>query len=231
MQIIIITVKFYMPSILITDDDLKLCELLKSVLHEENYQVYIAHNGEQALALLSEKNIDLVLLDVMMPKLDGLQTARQVCRRFSTPILMLTAMADEASTIEGFEAGADQYLAKPFSVPELLIRIKSILRRVALERVRKRNTISPDNLEQSIQALPFTNTESELVNYLKLRQGHAVSKKDLQIKILRRDFCEFDRNLDMHISNIRRKLIQAGLSKNIIFTVRGVGYSFDMERG
>lgn len=220
-----------MPSILIADDDLKLCELLKSVLHEENYQIYTAHNGEQALKVLAENSIDLLLLDVMMPILDGLQTARQVCRRFSTPILMLTAMADETSIIEGFEAGADQYLAKPFSVPELLIRIKSILRRVSLERVRERNTISSNSIEQSIQGLPFTNTESELVNYLKSRQGNAVSKKELQIKVLRKDFCEFDRNLDMHISNIRRKLIQAGLSKNTIFTVRGVGYSFDIARG
>lgn len=220
-----------MPSILITDDDLKLCELLQSVLLEENYQVYLAHNGEQALEVLSKINIDLLLLDVMMPKLDGLQTAKQVCRQFSTPILMLTAMADEASTIEGFEAGADQYLAKPFSVPELLIRIKSMLRRVALERVRAKNTISLNSVEQSIQALPLTNTESELVNYLKLNQGHAVSKKDLQINILQREFCEFDRNLDMHISNIRRKFAQAGLSKNIIFTVRGVGYSFNEQQG
>lgn len=220
-----------MPSILIVDDDLKLCELLKSVLQEESYQIYIAHNGEQAIKILSKNSIDLLLLDVMMPILDGLQTARQVCRRFSTPILMLSAMADETSKIDGFKAGADQYLAKPFSVPELLIRIKSILRRVALERVREKNTISSNSIEQSFKALPFTNTESELVNYLKLRQGNAISKKELQTNILQKEFCEFDRNLDMHISNIRRKLIQAGLSKSIIFTVRGVGYSFDIGRG
>ena len=220
-----------MPSILIADDDLKLCELLKSVLLEENYQIYIAHNGEQALKILTENSIDLLLLDIMMPILDGLQTAKEVCRRFSTPILMLTAMADEASKIDGFEAGADQYLAKPFSVPELLMRIKSLLRRVNLERVRERGSITPCSIEQTIQSLPLTNTESELVNYLKLHQGHPISKQELQIKVLGKKFCEFDRNLDMHISNVRRKFIHAGLSKNIIFTVRGVGYTFDIQRG
>lgn len=219
-----------MPTILITDDDIKLCQLLESVLLEEHYEVFIAHNGEEALQVLSEQNIDLLLLDVMMPVLDGLQTARQVCRRFSTPILMLTAMGDESSKIEGFEAGADHYLAKPFSVPELLVRIKSIFRRVAFERARSKNTIISQNNHKAIQSLPFTNTESELVNYLKQRQGHAVSKKDLQTHVLQRSFCEFDRNLDMHISNIRRKLTHAGLSKNIIFTVRGVGYTFDEQR-
>ncbi len=219
-----------MPAILIVDDDPKLCELLESVLHEESYQIYIAHNGEQALKVLSEKSIDLLLLDIMMPVLDGLQTARKVCQQYSTPILMLTAMADEASKIEGFEAGADQYLAKPFSVPELLMRIKSILRRVALERVREKNTITSCHIEQSIQSLALTNTESELVNYLKLHQGHAISKQELQIKVLGKQFCEFDRNLDMHISNVRRKFKHAGLSKNIIFTVRGVGYTFDIQR-
>ena len=147
-----------MPTILVADDDFRLCQLLETVLTEENYDVYLANDGEQALNILSERSVDLLLLDVMMPKLNGLQTARQVCRRFSTPILMLTALADEASKIEGFEAGADQYLAKPFSVPELLVRIKSMLRRVSLERER-RNTTNQNGLEKQIRALPLTRTE------------------------------------------------------------------------
>ena len=217
-----------MPTILVADDDFRLCQLLETVLTEENYDVYLANDGEQALNILSERSVDLLLLDVMMPKLNGLQTARQVCRRFSTPILMLTALADEASKIEGFEAGADQYLAKPFSVPELLVRIKSMLRRVALERER-RNTTNQNGLEKQIRALPLTRTEFELFEHLMRYQGSAVSKKELQIKVLRREYCEFDRNLDMHISNIRRKLINAGLPRNTIFTRRGIGYSFEPQ--
>ncbi|NRA85122.1 MAG: response regulator transcription factor [Gammaproteobacteria bacterium] len=217
-----------MPTILVADDDFRLCQLLETVLTEENYDVYLANDGEQALNILSERSVDLLLLDVMMPKLNGLQTARQVCRRFSTPILMLTALADEASKIEGFEAGADQYLAKPFSVPELLVRIKSMLRRVSLERER-RNTTNQNGLEKQIRALPLTRTEFELFEHLMRCKGSAVSKRELQIKVLRREHCEFDRNLDMHISNIRRKLINAGLPRNTIFTRRGIGYSFEPQ--
>lgn len=216
-----------MPSILVADDDRELRELLKLILCEENYQVYLASDGEEALNILATTPIDILLLDIMMPTLDGLQTAKQVCQRFLTPIIMLTAAADESAKIESFEAGADQYLAKPFSVPELLIRIKSMLRRVALEVERKRFVPDSVELQQLINTLPLTKTESALLNFLMQRKGVATSKKDLQIKVLRREFCEFDRNLDMHISNIRRKFSHAGLSREIIITIRGQGYVFN----
>ncbi|MCG7496012.1 response regulator transcription factor [Vibrio sp. Of7-15] len=216
-----------MPSILVADDDQRLCELLKSVLLEEGYDVSVANDGEQAIDILAESAVDLLLLDVMMPKLNGLQTARRVCQRFSTPILMLTALADEASKIEGFEAGADQYLAKPFSVPELLVRIKAMLRRVALEQERSNTHLPVNSLAEQMRRLPFTQTEFDLIEYLMERERTAVSKADLQKKVLKRELSPFDRNLDMHISNIRRKLVQAGLSRNIIRTARGVGYIFE----
>ncbi len=218
-----------MPAVLIADDDVQLRELLKSVLCEDNYQVHLASNGEQALHILANTPIDILLLDVMMPIMDGLQTAKQVRRRFLTPIIMLTALSDESAKIDSFEAGADQYLAKPFSVPELLVRIKSMLRRVALETDRRRAKIDSHSLQQSIRTIPLTNTESDELNYLMRQEGVPASKKDLQIKVLRRDFCEFDRNLDMHISNIRRKLTQAGLSKKTIVTMRGQGYVFNQK--
>lgn len=218
-----------MPTVLIADDDAQLRELLRSVLCGENYQVFLASDGEKALSILADKPIDILLLDVMMPNLDGLQTAKQVRQRFLTPIIMLTALADENSKIEGFEAGADQYLAKPFSVPELLVRIKSMLRRVALETDRSRTMIASSSLQVLIRTMPLTITESELLDYLMQQEGVAVSKKDLQIQVLKREFCEFDRNLDMHISNIRRKLTQAGLSRKTILTMRGQGYVFNQQ--
>ncbi|OLQ81442.1 DNA-binding response regulator [Photobacterium proteolyticum] len=215
-----------MSQILVVDDDIQLCELLKEVLTEEGYDVHCEHCGENALAYMQSNAVDLVLLDVMLPNIDGLQVARRVCQRFATPIMMLTALGDEPSMLEGLQAGADQYLAKPFRVPELLARITVILRRVGLERQRQSINHCQTDLSQQISRLPLTGTESELIEYLISQHGVVVSKAELQKEVLKKELSPFDRNLDMHISNIRRKMVQSGLSKQHIKTVRGRGYSF-----
>ncbi|GAB3526838.1 response regulator [Photobacterium alginatilyticum] len=215
-----------MSQILVVDDDIQLCELLKEVLTEEGYDVHCEHCGENALAYMQSNAVDLVLLDVMLPNIDGLQVARRVCQRFATPIMMLTALGDEPSMLEGLQAGADQYLAKPFRVPELLARITVILRRVGLERQRQSINHCQTDLSQQISRLPLTGTESELIEYLINQHGVVVSKAELQKEVLKKELSPFDRNLDMHISNIRRKMVQSGLSKQHIKTVRGRGYSF-----
>lgn len=213
-----------MSKVLIVDDDIQLCELLEQVLAEEGYDVHYEHCGESGLAYMQDHAVDLVLLDVMLPKIDGLQVARRICQRFATPILMLTALGDESSMLEGLQAGADQYIAKPFRVPELLARITVILRRVGLERQRQSNCQSALSLQ--VSRLPLTGTESELLDYLIRHHGVVVSKAELQKEVLKKELSPFDRNLDMHISNIRRKMVQSGLSKQHIKTVRGKGYSF-----
>lgn len=215
-----------MSQILVVDDDIQLCELLKEVLTEEGYDVHCEHCGENALAHMQSNAVDLVLLDVMLPNIDGLQVARRICQRFATPIMMLTALGDEPSMLEGLQAGADQYLAKPFRVPELLARITVILRRVGLERQRQSINHCQTDLSQQISRLPLTGTESELIEYLINQHGVVVSKAELQKEVLKKELSPFDRNLDMHISNIRRKMVQSGLSKQHIKTVRGRGYSF-----
>lgn len=215
-----------MSQILVVDDDIQLCELLKEVLTEEGYDVHCEHCGENALAYMQSNAVDLVLLDVMLPNIDGLQVARRICQRFATPIMMLTALGDEPSMLEGLQAGADQYLAKPFRVPELLARITVILRRVGLERQRQSINHCQTDLSQQISRLPLTGTESELIEYLINQHGVVVSKAELQKEVLKKELSPFDRNLDMHISNIRRKMVQSGLSKQHIKTVRGRGYSF-----
>lgn len=113
-----------MSRILVVDDDIELCNLLQEVLQDEGYDVDCVHCGESALEFIQTHSIDLVLLDVMLPKLDGYQVARRICQRFATPILMLTALGDEASMLDGLQAGADHFIAKPFNVPELLARIE-----------------------------------------------------------------------------------------------------------
>lgn len=215
-----------MSHILVVDDDLQLCELLTEVLQEEGYQVNCVNDGESALNYMQTLPVDLVLLDVMLPHIDGLQVARRICQRFATPILMLTALGGEKSMLEGLQAGADQYLVKPFAVTELFARITSLLRRVALEKQRftLRDCSAPFSVKFS--RLPLTETEKQLMQFLIKRDGETVSKAILQKEVLKKDICAFDRNLDMHISNIRRKMLHAGLSKLHIKTVHGKGYLF-----
>lgn len=221
-----------MSRILVVDDDIELCALLVDVLSAEGYQVDSVHCGESALQYIEKKPVDLVLLDVMLPKLNGMQVAKRVCQRFATPILMLTALNDEASMLDGYQAGADQYIAKPFKVPELLTRIKAIFRRVGLEKQRQTACQVTNGFAEQLSGVPLTGTESDLLNYLMRNDGVVVSKAELQIEVLKKELSPFDRNLDMHISNVRRKLVEAGLSKQHIKTVRGKGYSFvDSVRG
>lgn len=215
-----------MSRVLIVDDDVPLCELLETVLQEEGYTVSSVHCGESALLYMEKTPVDLVLLDVMLPNLNGMQVARRICQRFATPILMLTALNDENSMLDGYQAGADQYIGKPFNVAELLMRIKAILRRVGLERQRQAMCNTVQSISGQLNSLPLTGTEAELLCYLVKNQGVVISKAELQTQVLKKELSPFDRNLDMHISNIRRKLVEAGLSKQHIKTFRGKGYSY-----
>ncbi|HCG7186560.1 TPA: response regulator transcription factor [Vibrio parahaemolyticus] len=215
-----------MSRVLIVDDDVPLCELLEVVLQDEGYTVSSVHCGESALQYMEKTPVDLVLLDVMLPNLNGMQVARRICQRFATPILMLTALNDENSMLDGYQAGADQYIGKPFNVAELLMRIKAILRRVGLERQRQTICNTAQSISDQLTSLPLTSTEAELLSHLVKNQGVVVSKAELQTEVLKKELSPFDRNLDMHISNIRRKLVEAGLSKQHIKTFRGKGYSY-----
>ncbi|MCA2453203.1 response regulator transcription factor, partial [Vibrio alginolyticus] len=208
------------------DDDVPLCELLEVVLQDEGYTVSSVHCGESALQYMEKTPVDLVLLDVMLPNLNGMQVARRICQRFATPILMLTALNDENSMLDGYQAGADQYIGKPFNVAELLMRIKAILRRVGLERQRQTICNTAQSISDQLTSLPLTSTEAELLSHLVKNQGVVISKAELQTEVLKKELSPFDRNLDMHISNIRRKLVEAGLSKQHIKTFRGKGYSY-----
>ncbi len=215
-----------MSRVLIVDDDVPLCELLEVVLQDEGYTVSSVHCGESALQYMEKTPVDLVLLDVMLPNLNGMQVARRICQRFATPILMLTALNDENSMLDGYQAGADQYIGKPFNVAELLMRIKAILRRVGLERQRQTICNTAQSISDQLTSLPLTSTEAELLSHLVKNQGVVISKAELQTEVLKKELSPFDRNLDMHISNIRRKLVEAGLSKQHIKTFRGKGYCY-----
>lgn len=223
---VVIIQNLSMSRILIVDDDFELCSLLTDVLNNEGYEVNCVHCGESAISYIEKHPLDMVLLDVMLPKLNGMQVARKICQRFATPILMLTALDDEESMLDGYQAGADHYIAKPFKVPQLLTRIKAIFRRVSLEKQRKPHFVDSDSVQQKLLRLPLTGTENDILSYLIARENKVVSKSELQIEVLKKELSPFDRNLDMHISNLRRKFSEAGVAKQHIKTVRGKGYSY-----
>lgn len=224
-----------MNHILLIDDDTELTSLLTEVLTFEGFQISEANDGEAGLALLDE-NIDLILLDVMMPKLNGIETLKQLRANWETPVLMLTAKGEEIDRVIGLELGADDYLPKPFSDRELLARIKAILRRTAKEPAKKSGTKDcheylnivtyPGKQEAYLdeQLLDLTTTEFALLDYFLQYPGDVLTKEVLSLEVLGKRLSAFDRAVDMHVSNLRKKLTQSGEGRTLIKTLRGRGY-------
>ncbi|MCJ8320133.1 MAG: response regulator transcription factor [Colwellia sp.] len=222
--------------ILLIDDDQELAELLTDYLGAENFTVTCCFDGVSGLAQSYQDNIDLILLDVMMPGLNGFEVLKALGGKHKTPILMLTAKGDDADRVLGLELGADDYLAKPFHHKELLARINAILRRIAI--VENNQTIKEQlSLNQVVidhttrivtchqQAIELTGTEYQILTLLMEKHGTIVSKEHISEQVLGRKLLAFDRSIDMHVSNIRRKLLPfSPLDK--IKTVRGAGYIF-----
>ncbi len=227
-----------MDKILLIDDDIELSVLLKEYLQEEGLAVTLAHDGESGLALLQAEAFDLLVLDVMLPGISGLEVLPKVRTTHSIPVLMLTARGDEIDRIVGLELGADDYLSKPCSPRELQARIKAILRRSRMmpSEFKDENFCYGDlSIEvASRQVLlktipcPVTGTEFNLLLELMRHPGMVQSREELSIKILDRRLTAFDRSLDMHISNLRRKLHLGEKNLPSIKTIRGAGYIFTL---
>jgi two-component system response regulator CpxR len=229
-----------MPKILMIDDDTELTQLVAEYLALDGFEFEAVHDGEQGLARAAHGNCDLILLDVMLPKLDGLSVLKALRQGPYCPVLMLTARGDDIDRILGLELGADDYLAKPFNPRELVARIKAILRRIELLQ-QEQHDLSPllelnevrlnaQNRQVSCAGHPIslTATEFQLLEQLMRRAGEVVSKDDLSRAVLGRRLQQYDRSLDMHISNIRKKLAQHSQSEKIQ-TLRGSGYLFLTE--
>lgn len=225
-----------MPHILLIDDDIELTSLLKEVLLFEGFDVSEAHNGEEGLARISDE-IDLILLDVMMPKLNGMETLKRLRDNWQTPVLMLTAKGEEIDRVIGLELGADDYLPKPFSDRELLARMRAILRRTHSNH-RAKLSKSSDCIEyQDIQIFPgkqeaycqnqlmeLTTTEFALLGHFIQRPGKILTKEALSLDVLGKRLAAFDRAIDMHVSNLRKKLPERCEGKPRIKTIRARGY-------
>jgi DNA-binding response OmpR family regulator len=222
--------------ILVVDDESSVTELIGYNLQKAHYEVVVAHDGEAALAAASKEKPDLILLDLMLPKIDGLDVCRELRKKSQVPIIMVTARGEEADRVIGLELGADDYLCKPFSMRELMARIKAVLRR--------NQPVNPDQLPESIltgphglnlneesrtatigkEPLDLTRLEFDLLQYLVLHRGQALSREQLLSQAWGYDFVGGTRAVDSAVKRLRKKIrgIDPGLT--LIETVRGIGY-------
>lgn len=220
-------------TILIADDDAELCELLREYLGQEGFEVRIAHDGVQALAESRRPGLDAMVLDIMMPRMNGIDVLRNLRKESELPVIMLTARGDDLDRIIGLELGADDYLAKPANPRELLARIRAILRRsnahstiATLEVGDLVLNQGGRELRREGQLVDLTSTEFSIIQLLLQRCGEVVEKKDLYLAALGREPVAYDRSIDMHVSNLRRKLGPAKDGTERIETIRGIGYQY-----
>lgn len=221
-----------MHTILVIDDDPDLAALLAEYLGGRGYRVETAPDGAAGLQRLRGAGVDLVVLDVMMPGLDGFEVLREVRKASALPVIMLTARGEDLDRIVGLELGADDYLSKPFNPRELLARIKSVLRRTTASPeadqalVASGIRVDPARREASIDgvALELTTTEFDLLRVLVASAGRVIPRERLMELARGEAYASFDRSVDVHVSHLRRKLGDDPRKPRFIKTVRGVGY-------
>ncbi|KTC78304.1 two-component system response regulator CpxR [Legionella brunensis] len=222
-------------SILIVDDDTELTDLLVQYLEPEGFNVVCAHDGENAVKKALNQVFDAIILDVMLPKLNGFEVLKAIREHLDTPVLMLTARGDDIDRIVGLEIGADDYLPKPCNPRELVARLRAILR-----RTQKIPTQRPIIEHQDIvvdcskrlathhgETMELTNAEFNILEMLIKSPGQAFSKEELTEYALGRKYTAYDRSIDVHISNLRNKLGDNQEGEPLVKTVRGFGYMFN----
>ena len=226
-----------MDKILIIDDDEELCELVSEYLGVEGFEVESVNDGETGLERALSGDYDMVILDVMLPKMNGFDVLRNLREQSQLPVIMLTARGDDMERIVGLEIGADDYLPKPFNPRELAARLRAILRRATADETDPTDDdrLSVDGVEVVASArtatcdgkdLNLTSVEFEVLAELLREAGKIVKKEDLSERVLGRSLSPFDRSLDMHISNVRKKLGPRADGSERIKTIRSVGYIY-----
>jgi len=217
--------------VLLVDDDTKLYELLASYLEQNGVNVTCASDGRKGLMALDAGVYDAVLLDVMMPGMDGLEVCRRIRAKSNIPVLMLTARGDETDRVVGLELGADDYIPKPFSPRELLARLKAVLRRTSPEVVAERLVaghivadVPARRVQMESRELDLTGIEFDILVALMRRAGRVVPREALLSEAGRSDVVVGERTVDVHISHLRQKLGDDPRAPRLIKTVRGVGY-------
>jgi DNA-binding response OmpR family regulator len=223
-----------MARVLIIDDDVELCRLLAERLSSEDFSIEAIHNGQRGLERVLSEDYALVILDLMLPGMKGLDVLRHVRERSAVPVLILTARGEDVDRIVGLEIGADDYLPKPFNPRELIARIRAILRRtqyankgtaplvvddIRLDRTARETWVNKKRID-------LTSVEFSLLETLLHHAGQVVTREHLTETVLGRKLGPFDRVIDVHVSNVRRKLTQAADAGERIKAIRGSGYLF-----
>ncbi len=226
------------PSVLIVDDDVKLVELLQTYFEQEQFLVYTAYDGIEAVELVAKRKPDIMILDIMLPGMDGREVCRKIRQNNDVPIIMLTAKDDESDRLVGLGIGADDYVTKPFSMKEVVARAKVILRRMHGEVVEKKTvlqfreiTIDLDRhqVKRSGDVLDLTPTEFKLLEVLARTPERVYSRFQLMENTQGYAFDGYERTIDAHIRNLRRKLEPDSRNPQYVLTVYGVGYKFAGE--
>jgi two-component system alkaline phosphatase synthesis response regulator PhoP len=221
-------------SILVVDDERRIAEIARDYLGRAGFAVSVAADGVQALAIARRERPDLVVLDLGLPRLDGLEVARALRNESDVPIVMLTARADESDRLKGFEIGADDYLTKPFSPRELVARVSSVLRRARYDPERHARfqimDLSFDTTRMRIERggtpIDLTPTEFQLLAALARRPGRVFTRAQLLDAVRGAEVDAFERAIDAHVKNVRRKIEPDARRPQYVLTVYGLGYKF-----
>lgn len=225
-------------TILVVDDEPKIRDLVRSYLEREGYAVLVADCGQRALETADRANPDLMVLDLMLPDLTGEEVARSVRAHSSMPIIMLTAKAGEDDRVNGLRLGADDYLVKPFSPRELVARVEAVLRRATGDAASSatsfdegRLVIDRETREVRLNgdAIELTRSEFDLLHALAARAGRVYSRYELVTKVQGYDYAGYERTIDAHVKNVRKKLGEDPRRPRYIVTMTGVGYKFGVR--
>jgi len=226
-----------MKRILIVDDEEMIVKTVKAYLDREGFKTYIATDGEAALRAFEEKGPDLIVLDLMLPNLSGIEVTKRIRAQSNVPIIMLTAKAAEADRVVGLELGADDYVVKPFSPRELVARVRAVLRRIEGEAgAAEQVTIGELVIDQKTREVTvagrlveLTPTEFDLLAFLARHPGQVFTRLQLLREVQGYTYDAFARTIDTHIKNLRRKIEEDPKEPQYILTVHGVGYRFARE--
>jgi len=224
-------------TILVVDDEPEIVRLLRSYLEKDGYRVATAYNGEEALYVARHEKPDLVVLDILMPKMDGLAFTRQIRREQDVPIIMLTARAEETDRIVGLEMGADDYVTKPFSPREVVARVRAVLRRAQPKPeappILRAGPIVLDRAEHTVavaeEPVELTPTEFDILETLMRDPGRVFSREEILEAVHGVAFEAYERTVDAHVKNLRHKIEADPATPQYVLTVRGAGYRLNPE--